>query len=940
MTFIAGMLNRWMAWVLPRPRLVLGVAFLTALLALYTAVTRLEIKTDQLELISTDHPLIELTDQLDPFIFDGKRTFTLVIKAPTPEQGISFVKLLAPRIKEDTAHFKEVLYRVDPDLVKKWALLYLDREDLLQVGARIREHSTLVNRLAEDPDLLTFLQLVNQEMATRMVGELFTGFLGPRDGKPDSEEEPMDLAFLIKTLEGLSGYLHGSVKYESPWSSFFKSEAWDLEQEGYFWEGNKQFLIMIVVPRKGTDGFTATQTSLDSLREHIREVRALFPDVQAGVTGQEALNNDEMTTVLGDMTRATWLSLLGVLALMSLFWRSIRRPLAETISLTVGLCWTFGCASLFVGHLNILSVVFAPLLCGLGVDYGIHWYARFEEEEQLHPSFDNRTLARRVIERSGTGIFLAGLSAAFCFLPFLLTGFVGLMELGLITGLGILVNMVADFSVLPCASIYLAGRRKVKASAGADREKDILRLNPFTAGGVLAGGILLCAVSAWGISQVRFDLNPLRLQAKNAESVIWEKILIENSEHSLLSAASFAQSAEEALSRSDRLKALPSVAEVRNVFTLLPENQEAKIPILRALAPEIPEISRAVQGTRPSYMAELKDVLERIRFKMQEDQADQWGADRPLIEQMARVRTLAGEIIGCLNGYTEEPALLFDYRERFREDLVDTWSFLKEGASAPLMEIENIPEIVRNQFYRDGKFLLRIFPRESIWEAHALSEFVRDIQGVDPNVVGDPVSLYVFAEAYKKACVNASIYALIFIFGLLLVTFRDTWIAFMALIPLGVGSLWTVGIMGLAGINFNLANSIFMPLIVGAGVEYGIIILQRWKDGLMRPGHLPFSTGKGVILAALTTTVGFGTLMISEHQGIFSLGFVAWAGSLCVMTSAIALLPAMLAYMRPPVYIPVKEIKNESTVLCGSVDCSLAADGCRSVEGTETKCHR
>jgi predicted RND superfamily exporter protein len=92
----------------------------------------------------------------------------------------------------------------------------------------------------------------------------------------------------------------------------------------------------------------------------------------------------------------------------------------------------------------------------------------------------------------------------------------------------------------------------------------------------------------------------------------------------------------------------------------------------------------------------------------------------------------------------------------------------------------------------------------------------------------------------------------------------------------------------------------FMPLVVGAGVEYGVIILHRWSEGRIVPGHLPFSTGKGVILAALTTTMGFGTLMISHHRGIFSLGFVAWTGSICVLLAAIVLLPALLASVSPP----------------------------------------
>jgi uncharacterized protein len=215
------------------------------------------------------------------------------------------------------------------------------------------------------------------------------------------------------------------------------------------------------------------------------------------------------------------------------------------------------------------------------------------------------------------------------------------------------------------------------------------------------------------------------------------------------------------------------------------------------------------------------------------------------------------------------------------------------------MGIADLPDTLQGWFYREGTFLLRIFPRESVWEEHTLTKFVQELQRVDPKVVGVPVALHVFASAFKDACIKASIYAVIAIVIMLLVTFRDLRLTLLALIPIALGSLWTVGIMGMADIQFNLANSMFMPLVVGAGVEYAVIILSRWREGRMLPGHLPLSTGKGVILAALTTTFGFGALMISHHRGIFSLGFVSWAGSLCVLLSAIIILPAILAGMTP-----------------------------------------
>jgi hypothetical protein len=292
---------------------------------------------------------------------------------------------------------------------------------------------------------------------------------------------------------------------------------------------------------------------------------------------------------------------------------------------------------------------------------------------------------------------------------------------------------------------------------------------------------------------------------------------------------------------------------------------------------------------------------------MQDEQAEKWGASKPLVGQMVKVKELIDRSVQSLDNSPVESERLFEYRRGFRKDIVEQWTMIKESSSASPMTVQDIPLQLRDQFLQEGKYLIRIYPRESIFEEGALTRFVNDIQSVNPDVLGDPINLYVFASAFKQASINASIYALAAIALLLTFTFRSLRLMLISIIPLAVGTIWTVGIMGAAGFDFNLANSIFMPLVVGAGVEYGVIIIYRWREGRAGYGRLPLSTGKGVILAALTTTIGFGTLMISNHRGIFSLGFVAWAGSLCVLFVALFILPAILCFMKEPAPVADKE---------------------------------
>ncbi len=925
MDLLNGFLKNLVAWVLPRPRFVLAVALLGVIASIWLAAVRLEVQTDQLDLISNRLPLIAKAKMLDEFDFHGKTTFALVVRGRTQDRAIEFMNAIVAKIQADPKYFQGVFYRINPDEFKKWLLYYLDEDELVRIRNTLGKNSLLVHDMAENPDLLNFFKLVNHDMASRMVGELFTGFLDEKttSKKSGTDSEPMDLEFLIKVLDGFSKYLTGTPKYVSPWSSFFKSGAWDLEKEGYLWEGKKKLLIAAVMPSKISGDVSRTQGSLVRLRRYIDELKASgFGDVKAGVTGQEALNDDEMNTAMEDMTKATWVSMLGVLLIMVLFLRGFRHPLIILTSLAVGLCWTFGWTALFIGHLNILSIVFAPMLCGLGVDYAIHWYARFEEERGL--SDGNRlAVIKRVMSKSGPGIMLAGLSTAFSFLPFILTGFRGLMELGMITGMGILLIVLADFTVLPALSLFLAAEKPaLSRPAPQGNSRYLLRLGPKGVRAVLAAALLLSVAGSISASSVHFDLNPLRLQSKNSESVYWERVTVENSDHSLLSAAVLTDSPEKVRSVTAKFKALPTVANVDNVFTLLPDNQEQKLPVLRSIALLIPDVKPSGDrlateaghpdmeedlGAGSSYKADLIEILQRIRFKMQDQQAEKWGASKPLLSQMVKVKESIDSIVQSLDNSPAALQRLSEYRRRFKEDIVDQWTLIKHSSSASPMTVNDIPLELRDQFFQGDKYLIRIYPRDSILEAGTLARFVTDLQSVDPDVLGDPVYLYVFAYAFKKACIAASAYALVAVSLLLLFTLRSSRLMLISIIPLVVGTIWTVGIMVAAGFDFNLANSIFMPLVVGAGVEYGVIILLRWREGESGYGRLAFSTGKGVILAALTTTIGFGTLMISNHRGIFSLGFVAGVGSICVLVAALLILPAILSFVKDPVPAVEKE---------------------------------
>ena len=891
MTLIQRIMQKLVAAVTWRPLLTIMIGLgLSALSILYT-IHGLGFLTSQKDLISPDNKLVQLSEQLDEF--EDYDTFVVAIQNQDPPRSLQFLHHLVSMLEADREHYVDLFYRVNPKSLEPWALLYLDNKDLLSLQQNIEENQILIRNLTRSPNLNSFYKLINEKMTSQMVGELFTGFLD--DDVSGAKEEPVDLSFLVSALQSMDRYLDNGV-YRSPWGSFFSGAAWDEDSEGYFWTGKKQYLLMFISPAKIDNSFNKAQASLEALRTAIAQARHDFPDIEVGVTGQQALNVDEMTLALDGMSLATAMSIGGLTLLLILFWRGFRRPAITMIEMLVALSLTFGLTTLVIGHLNILSVVFAPLLLGLGIDYGIHIQTRYHEEVDKGEA-SRKEAIRKTMVGLGPAILLAGSTASLSFFPLALTGFRGLVELGIICALGMLMSTLNTLCLLPALIL-------VFDKAGARPKATLRGLQPlFPLSNRLALGIVIISGIALGVSlalarNVSFDLNMLHLQSKSAESVNWEMKLLEGSKRSSMYGAVLAHSLEEVRSKSQVLKTLPTVSELHSIDTLLPEDQDEKLRTLKDLQALLPPLEPHRDLEQPVDVAELQNVLAKIGFKMLDSSNTEWGARPPLEDQMIQVRSLIEQLRRRFQSLdeTQVQSALKTFESSLMTDLLNKLGTISAGLrDARPMRMSDLPDELLRRFSKgDDLYLIRVFPAENIWEPELLGKFVSDLRSVEPDVIGDPVTLHAFTKAFRDACIKAALYAVGFIFVLLLLTFRNAVNAFLAIMPLIVGTSWTLGLMSLFKVDFNLANSVFLPLIVGAGVEYGIIIVQRWNQRNANDPVLPSSTGSGVILAGLTTTIGFGSLTVAAHQGIYSLGLLSTIGSLSVVAAAVVLLPAVL----------------------------------------------
>ncbi len=872
------------------PIIIVSVAL--AGVAVYYTFHNLTISTSRDDLVSGDKHLLKLTHQMDQ-AFGGRDGLVVVMENRQPEVTIKFADALAAELRSYPQQFTELYYRVNPERFRRWALLYLDTNDLSKLKDKLAGQKNLLSGLAADPGLTTFYSLVNEQVTRAMIGNLFTGFLAEAKGP----EQP-NLDLLNASLKELRLSLGGNHPYVSPLNALYPKELSDVSQEGYFFTKNDKFLLFMVTEEPGD--YHTIHGEVELLRRALSRVKGRFPGIQAGVTGPDALQSDEMCGAMDSITLATWLSLVGQMLLLVVFLRSLKRTLMVGIGLIIGLCWTFGLVTLVVGHLNILSLVFAPLLLGLTMDYPIHGFCRLEEE--LAGQRCTTEALERTYRRTVPGNIYAARAAILSFLPLAFVGFKGLAELGLIMVMGVAAMLIAILLLIPALVMVIEGG----APAGISEEgpavpSPFLELHWTRYRLIIALGILITVLGWLCLLRVHFDLNPLHLQNPQTESVVWENRLIEGFNASA-SGSLIIPTLSELEARSEGFKKLSTVSHVESVLSFLPANVGEKRRILTGMEPVLNSVNFAAARATPANPGELAAILGRIDFKVAAAAKNLEQEEGATERQIAETHDLIDKTVPLLNAELnpQAAARLAGFNQDFGTDLKDKWDLLRGYVksaldSAPPTQA-NLPRSVRERFISpDGSYLLQVFPSQDIWNYEPLKLFVKGLWSVDPNVVGDPALLYVFTRDFRNSVLFATGIAVLAIALVLVIFFRSLLLPLLAFIPLVVGTGLTLILMWVLNLPFNQANVLFLPLILGEGVEFGIIILTRWQlEESARAIALPASTAKGVALAALTTTVGFGSLMVSGHRGIFSLGLLATVGSLSVLVASLIILPAFL----------------------------------------------
>ena len=884
----AGLLARglvaWTRLCLRVPGLVLLAAVLSAAAAGAWTAQHLGYKVNRVDLLD---PKSDYNKLWVEYIreFGEEDDAVIVVEGTARDRVVEVLRELSGEVARHGDLFHSVLHEVDLSTIRGKGLHYLSPADLAELDRFIERTQPIVTG--------GWSQLRVGAMVGGLAGQMVAGSGGLGD-RPEGREPP--LAALERYGEALLAGLEPSAaasgprpaEYVSPWPGLPESLTTlrDLSSEHLLAKDGRLGFVLLRLA-KSTGGFAGASTATDTLRALIRDVNGRHADVTIGLTGLPVMEDDEMRTSQQSMAWASGLSLAAVVIVIIAGFGGVRHALMANGVLVIGMAWAFGWATASVGHLNILSVTFTVTMIGVGIDYGTYYIGRYLESRRAGRGCDDALLEASAAV--GPGILTGAITTAVAFFCAAFTSFVGVAELGMIAGGGILLCAAAELLVLPAVVALVdrgrLGRRIPVPVPVHTWLAPVIRYPRFVALAAVAATLAL----AGGLHELAYDHNLLNLQAEGLESVAVEKKLLEECDQSVWYALSIADSREELLARKERLMKLPSVERVDEIASLLPVDEEIKRPLIGRIRGRL----AGLPERPPEIPVDRLDALGESLGWAQTEATRRPGGLRTAW-QLERARDALRRL-----GPEECYRALATFQQRSAGDLLSRLHALAAVADPEPPRLADLPPSLVERFVgSSGRHLLKIYGRGDIWRFEALEKFVKDVRSVDPKATGNPLQAYEASLEMKRSYEQAAVYAIIVILAVLWFDFRSVSHALLAALPLALGMLQTLGLMGLVGIDLNPANLIGIPLILGIAVDYGVHIVH---DALERPGpyRISASTANSVLVDALTTILGFGALMVASHRGLESLGRVLTLGVTTCTVTSLVFLPALLAILRP-----------------------------------------
>ncbi len=839
--------------------IIAGSIVLTLLSSWYAA-THFSLTTDINQLISSNSPWRQ-TELAFEKAFPQYQTIIAVIDAPTVELADEATAALVGRLSQQKDLFRSIEQPQGGPFFAQNGLLFESAEQLAPQMKMLTKAQRLLQNLASDPSL------------GGVIRALQFGLIGVQGGQLKLDEMTWAMTVAANTLD--------QVNANRP-ASF----SWHVLVQG---EAPKPNDLRRFLRIRAVLDFSALEPGLkatDAIRRAADELNfASAYQARVRLTGPVAMADDEFATIKENAVLNAVVTIAVVLLILWLALRWFRIIFAVFISLVVGLSITAAVGMMMVGALNLISVYFAVLFVGLGVDFGIQYSVRYRAERHEVDGLQEALL--HAGRRAGAPLTLAALATAAGFLSFLPTAYRGLSELGLIAGVGMLIAFVTSITLLPALLSRLKPRSEphplgYAVLAPVDRFLERHRTP------ILVVTALIVAGASPLLYWLQFDFNPINLRSPKVESVATYIDLEQDPDSHANDIGAMEPSLAAADEIAAKLRALPQVARVVTLSTFIPDHQDQKLPLIEETARALHAALYPAALSQAPTDAQDVGMLNSTVGALNRLAGDGTGLGAQAARRLA---------LGMTALANADPAARQRAEVAFVQPLRTALDDLRNLLKAQAVTRDDLPpELVRQWVTADGKARLDIAPSSNANDNARIEAFAHAVQQVEHNATEGPISILQARRTVVTAFMEAGAWALVSIAVLLWITLRRIGDVLLTLIPLLVAGLVTLEICVVIGLPLNFANIIALPLLLGVGVAFKIYYIMAWREG--QTNLLQSVLTRAVTFSACTTATAFGSLYFSSHPGTSSMGKLLAISLLTTMAAAALFQPILMGKPR------------------------------------------
>ena len=840
--------------------LIVVLSLVLAIAAGFYTAHNFSINTDINKLISPDLDWRKRDNQFEQ-AFDRERLILAVVEASTPELTSSAAKALVERLSGDSKDFESVTPLGSGEFFEKNGLLFLPVEEVGKVTGQLESAAPLIEIMAGDPSI------------RGLTGALETGLAGIKRGqaKLDNADQPFNL--MAQTVEDVLN--KGDATFS--WRELVSDKPLTDSDKRAFIEFKPILDYEALEPGKtATDAIRQAAKDLDFAGQYGARVR---------LTGPVPIANEEYATVQDGAITNGIVTVVIVLIILWLALHSAKIIFAVFVNLFVGLSVTTAIGLMMVGSLNLLSIAFAVLFVGLGVDFGIQFSVRYRSERFKN---DDLTLAlENAARRAAVPLSLAAMATAAGFLCFLPTDYKGISELGKIAGAGMLIAFLTSITTLPALLDLLnpPGENEPVGYAFLAPVDHFLEKHRVV---IIVGTLLVAMAGLPLLYFMKFDFNPINLRNKNAESIATFLDLRKDPNTGANAINVMTNSEADAKKIEAKLEKVPEVLRIMSLDSFVPDNQPAKLKLIAQAAKVVgPALNPDSVDAPPSdeeNVEALKGSVDSLRKTAGDAKSAGAIAARRLADALSK--------LADSNSATRDKA-----QSVFVTPLKIVLDQLKNTLQAQPVSLKNLPsELVDGWKTKDGLMRVEALPKGDPNDNDNLRRFADAVLVAEPTAIGGPVSILKSGDTVVNAFVHAGIWALLVISLLLWLALRRVTDVLLTLVPLLVAGAVTLEICVLIGLPLNFANIVALPLLLGVGVAFKIYYVTAWRSG--RTNLLQTSLTRAIFFSALTTATAFGSLWLSSHPGTASMGKLLALSLVTTLAAVLLFQPALMGKPR------------------------------------------